>query len=100
MAVLLAGCEDTSQPSSPPAPTGYWVTVEGTVRYVDRDSQGLSYVCIETEQGQNFTVKLLDHTPPVWQGVHGVFAYESADKTSGTWKNFVVKQRLPETEKK
>jgi hypothetical protein len=100
LAVLLVGCADApkSSPTPPPAPTGYWITTTGTVRFVSYGLQdphtSLSRVVIETDSGQVFTVQLLDPVPPVWVGLRGQFAYESASKEAGTWKNFLVRQRL------
>lgn len=104
-ALLLVGCSDTPSPAPAPrlvvvASGSYWVTVQGTIRFVSYGYQdphtSLSRVVIETDSGQIFTVGLLDGAPPVWVGLRGVFAYESAGSaTQGTWKNFVVKQRLP-----
>jgi hypothetical protein len=74
------------------------VTVRGYVRFVTYGLQdphsSYSRVVIETEQGQVFTVVLMDNVPPVWVGLHGEFAYQSQDAQIGTWKNFVVKRRL------
>src|SRR5271165_2325589 len=99
LALGLQACSDV--PDTPPkavqapAPVSgaYWVTVQGTIRYVALGPDG-SRVVIETEQGQIYTVVLLDKTPPVWEGLRGVFAYESAgnENKNGLWKNFVVKQ--------
>jgi hypothetical protein len=91
--LLLAGCDDT--PARPPAPSGpYWAHTQGFIRQVDF-KDGYAYVRIETEEGQLFTVKLLDGAPPVWVGLHGRFAYEANDRASVTWKNFQVEKRLP-----
>lgn len=96
-ALFLMGCDDTLKEAPKAQPSGpYWVTVQGTIFWTAHDTQGHTNVVIETEQGQSFTVVLLDYSPPAWAGLHGVFAYESADKDSGLWKNFIVKQRLSE----
>jgi hypothetical protein len=93
--LALAGCDTPQQPPN----NGYWVDTEGTVRFVRYgDARNCSNVVIEASNGRVFTVALLDPTPPVWQGLRGIFAYESAGNAgnNGIWKNFIVLKRLPD----
>lgn len=103
---MLFGCQDgpASKPGAQPS-TAYWVTCQGTVRFVSYSAQdphsSVSRVIIETDDHVVFTVGLLDPVPPVWVGLRGQFVYESAgSKEQGLWKNFIVKKRLPEAEVK
>jgi hypothetical protein len=101
VALLLHAC-GSPQKALAPAPAvsngQYWVTVTGTIRGVERDKDGHSHVLLETESGEIFEVVLLNYSVPAWTGLRGTFAYESASKDQGLWKNFIVKRRLPDTE--
>lgn len=92
----LAGCDDAPKRPAPPVPTVYWAHTQGTVRGLDYRN-GYVYITIETDDRHAlFTVKLEETVPPVWTGLRGRFTYESSNKEAGTWKNFLVLERLPE----
>src|SRR5580692_6801399 len=91
--LLTAACDSPPPVPAKPAPTAYWVHVQGTVVHVQQNAGQPTYVVIETDDGQLFTVALTDAAPPVWPGLHGLFAYESASKEQGLWKNFIVQKR-------
>jgi hypothetical protein len=75
VALLLHACDSAPQKALAPAAavsnSQYWVTVTGTIRGVERDSQGHSHVLLETERGEIFEVVLLNYSVPAWQGLSG-----------------------------
>ena len=103
LALALCACDSDPQVHQPAhqVSTGYWIATTGTVQQVGLTHDGrYSFVIIEADDHQMFSVILLDPAPPVWVGLRGQFAYESSSKETGVWKNFLVKKRLPDAEVK